>query len=152
MTHVVFVCHGNICRSPAAEFVFKKVLRDRGLEDRAAVTSRAVSREELGNPIYPPMRRLLSQHSVPFDPAKRAEIFTASDYEENDLILTMDDENLSRLMRLTGSDPDGKISSLTAAAGMSGDIEDPWYSGNFEKVFRRIEAACVSLADRLFGS
>ncbi|MBQ9544924.1 MAG: low molecular weight phosphotyrosine protein phosphatase [Clostridia bacterium] len=147
---VVFVCHGNICRSPTAEFVFKKILLDRGLEKRVEVTSRAMTRDEIGNHIYPPARRVLSAHSVPFDPDKRATLFTFDDYRKNDLVLAMDSENLDDLNYATSSDPDGKVKTLTAAAGMNGEIEDPWYTGNFEKVFSLIEKACLTLADSLF--
>ncbi len=148
MIKVVFVCHGNICRSPMAETVMKQILSRRGKEG-VFVASSALSCEELGNPVYPPAASALRRRGYTPDKAKRAVQFTASDYGLYDLIYVMDSSNLSRMLRLTGGDPEGKVSRLMDAAGIGGEVEDPWYTDNFDGVLSQIEAACEILAEKL---
>ena len=139
---ILFVCHGNICRSPMAEFILKALVRARGMEDRYYIESAAVSAEEIGNPIYPPARRCLSQHGVPFDAGKRARQITRADYSRFDRIVCMDSSNLRLLRRIIPDDPDGKIHLLMAYTGTGRDVADPWYTGDFEEAFQDILEGC----------
>lgn len=147
MTKILFVCHGNICRSPMAEFIFKALVRARGLEDRYYVESAAVSEEELGNPIYPPAKRCLTQHGVPFDSSKTARIITAADYARFDRIICMDSSNLRWIKYIIPSDPEGKIHLMMSYAGRGRDVADPWYTGDFETTFQDILTACEAMLD-----
>ena len=142
---ILFVCHGNICRSPMAEFILKSLLRARGMEDRYYIESAAVSAEEIGNPIYPPARRCLSQHGVPFDAGKRARQITRADYSRFDRIVCMDSSNLRLLRRIIPDDPDGKIHLLMAYTGTGRDVADPWYTGDFEEAFQDILEGCEGM-------
>ena len=142
---ILFVCHGNICRSPMAEFILKALVRARGMEDRYYIESAAVSAEEIGNPIYPPARRCLSQHGVPFDPEKRARQITRADYSRFDRIVCMDSSNLRLLRRIIPDDPDGKIHLLMAYTGTGRDVADPWYTGDFEEAFQDILEGCEGM-------
>lgn len=142
MISILFVCHGNICRSPMAEFIFKALVRSKGLEDRFYTESAAVSTEEIGNHIYPPAQRCLRNHGVLFDPDKTARQVTASDYARFDRILCMDRSNLRLIKRLIPSDPEGKIQLLMRYAGSERDVADPWYTGDFEETFADVLAAC----------
>ena len=109
MTRILFVCHGNICRSPMAEFILKALTKARGLEDQYYIESAAVSMEEIGNPIYPPAKRCLTQHGVPFDKGKCARQVTRADYARFDRIICMDSSNLRWIRRIIPEDPQGKI-------------------------------------------
>jgi len=146
MKSVVFVCHGNICRSPMAEFVFRAALAAHGIEN-AAVASRATSREEIwggvGNPIYPPARACLRAHGVPFDNAKRATQLSAEDCRQYDLIIVMDDNNRRNVL---GMFPDAapKVRKLLDFAS-GGDVADPWYTDDFEAAYRDIVKGCDAL-------
>ena len=142
---ILFVCHGNICRSPMAEFILKALVRARGMEDRYYIESAAVSAEEIGNPIYPPARRCLSQHGVPFDPGKRARQVTRVDYSRFDRIVCMDSSNLRLIRRIIPDDPDGKIHLLMAYTGTGRDVADPWYTGDFEEAFQDILEGCEGM-------
>ena len=150
MTRILYVCHGNICRSPIAEFVMKALVRSRGLEDEYHIESAAVSDEETGNPIYPPAKRCLTQHGVPFDNSKTARKITPADYARFDRIICMDASNLRLIRRIIPSDPDGKIHLLMSYTGRSRDVADPWYTGDFETTFQDILEGCEAmLAARL---
>ncbi len=150
MVKILYVCHGNICRSPMAEFVMKALVRSRGLEDEYHIESAAVSDEETGNPIYPPAKRCLTQHGVPFDNSKRARKITPADYSRFDRIICMDASNLRLIRRIIPSDPDGKIHLLMSYTGRSRDVADPWYTGDFETTFQDILEGCEAmLAARL---
>ena len=144
MIKVLFVCHGNICRSPMAEYILKALLRARGLEDRYYVESAAVSTEEIGNPIYPPARRCLSQHGVPFD-VRQARQITRADYERFDRIICMDASNLRMLRYIIPDDPQGKVHLMMSYTGRSRDVADPWYTGDFETTFQDILTACEAM-------
>ena len=144
MTKVLFVCHGNICRSPMAEYILKALLRARGLEDRYYVESAAVSTEEIGNPIYPPARRCLTQHGIPFD-HRGARQITRADYDRFDRIICMDASNLRMLRYIIPDDPQGKVHLMMSYTGRSRDVADPWYTGDFETTFQDILTACEAM-------
>ena len=145
MTRILFVCHGNICRSPMAEFILKALVKCRGLQDSFYIESAAVSDEEYGNPIYPPARRCLSQHGVWFDPSKRARTVVPEDYARFDRIICMDGSNLRWLRYIIPSDPDRKVHLLMSYTGNGRDVADPWYTGDFERAFQDILAGCEAL-------
>lgn len=142
---ILFVCHGNICRSPMAEFVMKALVRAEGLEDRYYIESAAVSEEEIGNPIYPPAKRCLKQHGVESDPAKTARVVTPADYCRFDRLVCMDSGNVRRLRSIVGGDPDNKIHLLMAYTGTGRDVADPWYTGDFETAFQDILEGCEAI-------
>ena len=148
MTRVLFVCHGNICRSPMAEFIFKAMVTRKGLEKEIFTESAAVSAEEMGNPIYPPAKRCLTQHGVPFDPEKRARRIDASDYERFDRIICMDSSNLRLISRIIPADPEHKIHLMMSYAGSGRDVADPWYTGDFEQTFQDLLTACEAMLNR----
>lgn len=145
MIKVLFCCHGNICRSPIAEYVFKKKVCENGLEEVFEIDSAATSTEEIGNPVYPPARRVLASHGIT-DVNHRARQITKSDYRHFDYILVMDEWNMRNILRMTDGDPDKKITML-----LDTEIEDPWYTGNFEKVYNQIEKGCTALLDNIFS-
>ena len=146
MKKIIFVCHGNICRSPMAEFVFKKLLSDIGMEDGFEVTSAAVSFEEEGNSIYPYAAETLRRHEIPFG-HHRAHRITKQEYEEADLVIVMDSSNLRLLQRIS---PDtGKAHKLLEYAGQHSDVADPWYTGNFEQAYSDILRGCRALLSHL---
>ena len=138
---IMFVCHGNICRSPMAEFVMKDLVARAGQTDRFEIASSATSREELGNPIYPPAQRELRRRGVPFDVRKRATQLTVDAYDRYDYFVVMDDYNKSNLMRIFGADPDGKVKKLLDYAN-GGDVADPWYTDRFDVAFDDILRGC----------
>ncbi len=144
MTKILFVCHGNICRSPMAEFIMKDLVRKAGLADRFHIGSAATSREELGNPVYPPARRKLAEHGIACA-GHAARQLTAQDYENYDLLIGMDRENLRNMRRICGGDPDGKLSFLLDHKGRSRDVADPWYTGDFEATWQDVLAGCQAL-------
>ena len=142
---VLFVCHGNICRSPMAEFILKALVKARGLEDRFHIESAAVSTEEIGNPIYPPAKRCLQQHGVWFSPEKRARQVTKADYDRFDRIICMDASNLRLIRRIIPSDLEGKIHLMMSYTGVGRDVADPWYTGDFEETFQDLLVACEAM-------
>lgn len=121
-----------------AEFVFKALVKVYGLESLFYVESAAVSTEEIGNPIYPPAKRCLTQHGIPFDSGKRARQVTPEDYNKFDLLICMDESNVRRLRRIVGDDPDGKIHLMMSYTGDFRDVADPWYTGDFETTFHDV--------------
>lgn len=142
---ILFICHGNICRSPMAEFILKSLVKARGEDDEYYIESAAVSDEEYGNPIYPPARRCLSRHGVWFDPARTARSVTREDYERFDLLVCMDESNLRWLRRIIGDDPLGKVRLMMSFAGKHRDVADPWYTGDFEKSYQDILEGCEAM-------
>ena len=141
MIKVLFVCHGNICRSPMGEFIFRDMAARRGLGKKFGIASAATSREEIGNPVYPPARRELARHGIGCA-GKTARQVTAADYNRYDYILYMERYNHSRLMGVLGGDPAGKCRRLLDFTDRPGDIDDPWYTGDFPGVFDQITAGC----------
>lgn len=144
MEKILFVCHGNICRSPMAEFVMKHLVREAGLIDNILVESKALHRDEIGSDTHRGTREVLHAHNIPFS-KRRATLMTAADYSAFDIIIGMDTENMHDLDRLTGGDPDGKIRRLLSYIGEERDVADPWYTGNFEVTYRDVDAGCRAL-------
>lgn len=128
-----------------AELVLKALVKAKGIEDQYYIESAAVTTDELGNPIYPPAKRCLSQHGVSFDPAKRARQITRADYDLFDRIICMDASNMRLIRRIIPSDPDGKIHLLMSYAGSGRDVADPWYTGDFETAFQDILTGCEAM-------
>ena len=145
---ILFVCHGNICRSPMAEFVMKDLVTKAGLEAAFQIASAATSAEELGNPVYPPARRILAQHGISCA-GKTARQLTRADYGRYDLLIGMDGANLRNMQRLFGGDPDGKISLLLDHAGVRRDVADPWYTGDFQATWDDVTTGCTALLEEL---
>ena len=148
MVKILFVCHGNICRSPMAEYVMKDLVRKAGREHEFEIASAATSTEEIGNPVYPPARRKLAEHGIRCD-GKTARQMSASDYSKYDHLVCMDRSNLLRLERIIGNDPDNKVSLLLDHAGIYRDVADPWYTGDFETTWNDVLAGCTALLEKL---
>jgi len=136
---ILFVCHGNICRSPMAQAIFTKMLEDEGLSEKFFVDSAATSREEIGNNVYPPARRTLEKHGI-HGFSHNARQMTVNDYETFDVIKVMDRYNYANVLRMTGNDPKAKISML-----LNHDVADPWYTGDFETTYNDIVQGCKEL-------
>ena len=134
-----------------AEFILKALVKARGLEGQYYIESAAVSEEEIGNPIYPPAKRCLSQHGVPFDKEKRARRVTKADYARFDRIICMDASNLRWLRWIIPDDPQGKVHLMMSYTGVGRDVADPWYTGDFETTFQDILEACEAMLDFKYG-
>ena len=145
MIRILFLCHGNICRSPMAEFIFKDLVKKNGLEDQFYIESAATSTEEIGNSIYPPAKRCLNAHGIPFDKNKTARQITRADYDRFDLIIYMDRMNLRWLKWIIPDDPQTKIKLMMSYTGHDRDVADPWYTGDFETTYRDIMEASLML-------
>lgn len=148
MIRILFVCLGNICRSPMAEFVLKDMVKKAGLSSGFHIESAAVSAEELGNPVYPPARRELAAHGISCQ-GKTARLMTRADYDRFDLLVCMDSANLRRMERICGGDPQGKMSRLLDHTAYPGDVADPWYTGDFSRTWQDVEAGCRALLEKL---
>ncbi|MBR6844751.1 MAG: low molecular weight phosphotyrosine protein phosphatase [Bacteroidales bacterium] len=148
MKRLLFVCHGNICRSPMAEFVMKKMVRTAGLTDDFEIASAATSTEEIGNPVYPMARAELAKHGIGC-PGKTARLLTTDDYNNYDMIIGMDANNLSSMKKMLGDDPDNKFSLLLDHTSNPRDIADPWYTRDFSSAWRDIHAGCEALFNKL---
>ena len=150
----MFVCHGNICRSPMAEFIFKKMLEDENLTEKFVVASSATSTEEIwggvGNPVYPPAKAELARHGISCE-GKRAVRLQASDYEKYDLFIGMDSANVRNMNWILNGDKEGKIRKLMDYTSRGGDVADPWYSDRFDVAFRDIFEGCQCLLSQLKG-
>ena len=148
MTKIIFLCHGNICRSPMAEFVMKELVAKAGLSDKFEIASAATSTEEIGNPVYPPARRKLAEHGISCE-GKIARQMTRRDYETYDYLIAMDHNNLRNMERFVGSDPEHKVSLLMDHTRRPGDVADPWYTGDFTGVYRQLLAGCQAFLSQL---
>lgn len=144
MIKILFVCHGNICRSPMAEFVFKDMVKKKGLADRIYVASAATSREEIGNPVHRGTKNKLSKYGIS-TAGKYAVQMTGKDYREYDYIIGMDGYNLRNMERMTGGDPLHKLSLLLDYTDRPGSIADPWYTGNFDETYTDVVEGCNGL-------
>ena len=149
---IMFVCHGNICRSPMAEFIFKKLLCDRRIDGRISVSSSATSDEEIyrgvGNPVYPPAVATLERHGIPYV-QRQAVRLRKEDYSDYDLFVGMDSANLRNMRIIFGGDPEEKIKRLKDYSGDGGDVFDPWYSHDFETAYDDIYKGCQALLDSI---
>ena len=154
MIKIMFVCHGNICRSPMAEFIFKKMAEERNLSDRFLIASGATSTEEIwngvGNPVYPPAKAELKKHGISCQ-GKRAVQLQKSDYEKYDLFIGMDTANIRNMHRILGGDPDAKIRKLMDYTDRGGDVADPWYTDRFDVTYRDISLGCEALLHALLS-
>ena len=148
MIKILFVCHGNICRSTMAESVMTHLLSQRGLSDQLQVASAATSREEIGNPPHNGTLRKLREVGIPVVP-HRAVQMTRKDYEEYDYLIGMDDWNIRNMQRITGGDPEHKLYKLLEFADSTRDIADPWYTGNFDATYNDIMEGCEGFLDKL---
>ncbi len=148
MKKILFICHGNICRSPMAEFIMKELVRQQGREAEFEIDSCAVSTEEIDNGIYPPAKEELKRHGVPFE-GHRAVRLTRRDYEDYDMLICMDRSNIRWAKELLGGDPQGKLSLLMSFAGEDRDVSDPWYSRRFDIAFDDIMKGCKAVLAQL---
>ena len=149
MTRILFICHGNICRSTMAEYVMKHLAREAGREGEFFIDSAATSTEEIGNPVHHGTRRKLAQVGIPCGD-HRARQLRRGEYDVFDMLIGMDDANLRNMRRMLGGDPEGKISALLDYAGRPGQsIADPWYTGNFDETYEDVLAGCQGLLDYL---
>ena len=142
MKKILFVCHGNICRSPMAEYVMKYLVEQAQLTDQYMIASAATSTEEIGNPVYPPARRKLAEHGISCN-GHAARQMTRADYSRYDLLVGMDSANLRNMTRIAGGDPEGKIRPLL----YDKDVADPWYTGNFEVTWQDVLRGCQALLE-----
>ena len=147
---IMFVCHGNICRSPMAEFIFKDLVKKQRIADRFVIASSATSTEEIwngiGNPVYPPAKAELKKHGLSCS-GKRAVQLKKSDYDKYDLFVGMDSANIRNMLRIFGSDPDGKVRKLMDYTNRGGDVADPWYSDRFDVAYQDILEGCTALLE-----
>ena len=148
MTSILLVCLGNICRSPMAEFVFRDLVQKRGLGDRFHIASAATSAEELGNPVHPGTRRRLAREGIS-TAGKTAVQLTRRDYGRYDLLIGMEQRNLSAMLRILGGDPQGKVRRLLDFTGSPRDISDPWYTGDFDRTYDDVWEGCLGLLEYL---
>ena len=150
----MFVCHGNICRSPMAEFVLKDMVKRRGLKKNFVIASSATATEEIwngvGNSVYPPAKAELKKHGILCD-GKQAVQLKKSDYDNYDLLVCMDSQNVRNALRILGSDTENKVYKLMNFTARGGDVADPWYSGNFETAYNDIFEGCTALIQKLTG-
>lgn len=145
MVKILFVCLGNICRSPMAEYIMKDLVKKAGLDNRFVIASAATSREEIGNPVYPPARRKLAEHGIGCE-GHAARQLVSRDYDRFDLLIGMDHANIRNMQRICGGDTEGKIHLLMEYAGKPGkEVSDPWYTDDFETAWKDILAGCQGL-------
>ena len=144
MIKILFVCHGNICRSPMAEFVMKDLVRKAGREEQFIIASKAARRDELGHDTHYGTKAKLRQMGVPFE-KRKATLLSKSDYDTYDYLIAMDRENVSDMFRLFGGDPGKKIHMLLEFAGLKREVADPWYTGNFDETYEDVLIGCKGL-------
>lgn len=148
MIKVLFICHGNICRSPMAEFLFRDMVQKQHLQSKIQTASAATSREEIGNPVHYGTRKILKQLGISPE-GKCARQMTREDYQTYDYLIGMDDWNIRNMMRILGSDPQKKVYKLLDFAGSGRDIADPWYTGNFDETYRDIMEGLNALFEKI---
>ena len=148
MIKILFICHGNICRSPMAEFVMKDLVEKAGLSDRFHIESAATSTDEIGNPVYMPARRKLAEHGISCD-GKTARQLKRSDYGKYDLFIGMDQANERNMRRMLGGDRAGKIHLMLDYTDRPGSVADPWYTGDFDATWRDVLEGCIGLLKEL---
>lgn len=148
MQKIMFVCHGNICRSPMAEFVFRDMINKRGLADKISVASSATSTEEIGNDTHRGTKAILTKYGIPFTRREAVQL-TRADYNKYDMFIGMDSYNIRNMLRIFGTDPDGKVIKLLDLTDRGGDVADPWYTGNFEVTYSDVVEGCEALLNRL---
>lgn len=148
MIKILFVCHGNICRSPMAEFLLKHMVKEKGIAGQFQIASAATSTEEIGNPVHYGTRRKLAQYGISVT-GKTAIRMQKRDYDSYDYLIGMDDANIRNMCRIAGGDPDHKICKLLEFAGSTRDIADPWYTGNFDETYDDILEGCKALLKQL---
>ena len=147
MINIMFVCHGNICRSPMAEYVMRDLVNKSGCEKDINVSSSATSYEEIGNPVHRGTVKILAANGIPFSQRSAVKL-KASDYEKFDYIIGMDEANIRNILRISGGDPEQKVFKLLDFCG-GGDVADPWYTGDFECTYRDVARGCRSLLSKL---
>ena len=148
MIKILFICHGNICRSPMAEFVMKDIVNKAGMSDKFHIASCATSTEEIGNPVHYGTKRKLAEVGISCE-GKRAVQLTKKDYDEYDMLIAMDEMNIRNIMRIIKSDPKIKVSLLLAHSDENRSIADPWYTGNFDNTYNDILKGCTALFEEL---
>ena len=144
MIRILFVCHGNICRSPMAEFIMKDLVEQAGQAQQFFIASAATSREEIGNAVYYPAKKKLGEHGISCE-GKTARQMTRRDYRDYDLLIGMDRRNLENMRRISGGDPEQKIHLLMEFAGKHSEVADPWYTGDFEATWQDVLEGCQGL-------
>lgn len=152
MIKILFVCLGNICRSPMAEFVLKDMVKKQNISSDFHISSAATSAEEIwngiGNPVYPPARKELASHGISCE-GKRAVQLMREDYDKYDYLIGMDNSNIRNMLRILGGDPDNKVHLFLEYAGLSRDVADPWYTGDFEATYNDVVLGCKGLLEHL---
>ena len=148
MINIIFVCHGNICRSPMAEFIFKDMIKKEHLEHEFNIASAATSTEEIGNPVYPPVKALLESKGL-YCKSKRARQITKDDLDFYDYIILMDNNNLRNLSYIIGEDTEHKVYKMMSFVGENRDVKDPWYTDNFDETYADVDKACRALLAKL---
>ncbi len=148
MTRILFICHGNICRSPMAEFIMKDMVKKEGLADEFKIASAATSREELGNPVYPPARRILSEMGISCS-GKTARQITKADMAEYDYLICMDSHNINNAIRIFGEEARERLSLLLDYTDTPGSVSDPWYTDDFESTKRDVTRGCKALLEHI---
>lgn len=148
MKKILFICHGNICRSPMAEFVMKKIVKDKGIADQFYIESAATSTEEIGNDIYPPAKAKMGEKGIPYE-RRGARQITRKDYEKFDYLIGMDEANRRNITRAMGGDPNGKVSLLLDFTDNPRAISDPWYTGDFETTYNEVVEGVLGFLETL---